>query len=389
MATEGQWATPRGSRVEFHFLSGRQLYDGTIKSADPDHSSAGEWVVFPHPPGLYSVRVVTRPVYTLPQELCLSFNCFSREERIGKSVLIGPPIEEVALEFGAVLSALVREPLVPLGVRRLDEVPVVFGGPYGVVPSPVRRGKRDKGVNSVELAAMIKGLAAAEEAEDGGDRAVLSAAERYHAALSISGFDFSTAYLLLVSAVETLAGHHCKEERFDFDSVEKWERVGKMLDELEASGSGAAAIEAIKAELVEQEPFVWQKFHKFVAGFLPAGFWSPDDLHPSGYEFLPIPQDELKPFLRKVYDARSELVHAGTPFPGYVMLGARDLIHSREAMDVLKIRDKDKRFVPPFVWFERLTHHLIDQFLARVIAPEVGEARAAAATAAGSIGTRP
>ena len=44
-------------------------------------------------------------------------------------------------------------------------------------------------------------------------------------------------------------------------------------------------------------------------------------------------------------------------------------------MDVLDIRDKDKRFVPPFAWFERLAHHLIDEFLARVVAPEVGAVR--------------
>lgn len=111
LAREARGETPpSGSKVEFHFLSGQELFDETCISPDRHHSSAGERVVLPRHPGLYSVRVVTRPVYALPQELSLSFDCFSREERIGRSVSSGPPVEEVALEFGALLSALVRDP---------------------------------------------------------------------------------------------------------------------------------------------------------------------------------------------------------------------------------------------------------------------------------------
>ena len=374
LAREAQGETPTGSQVEFHFLSRRKLFDETCISPDRDHSSAGEWVVFPHHPGFYSVRVVTRPVYALPQELCLSFDCFSREEQIGRSLSSGPPVEEAALEFGALLSVLVREPLVPLGVRRQDDKPIAYGGPYGALPSLVPLEKRPKGVNSLELAEMLKGLAAA---EDGDARAALSAAERYHAALSISGFDLSTAYLLLVSAVETLAGRHYRDERFDFDSAKKWERVGRLLEELKASGTEGAAIEAIKAELVKREPFVSQKFYKFVADFLPAEFWSADEMHPYGYGLPPIPRDQLRSFLQKAYDARSKLAHAGTLFPSYVTLVARDWVPARAVMDALDIAEREKPFVPAFAWFERLTHHLIDEFLARVVAPDVANARSA------------
>jgi hypothetical protein len=100
--------TPASSRVEFHFLSGRELYDEMILSPDRHHSSAGEWVLLPRPRNFYSVAVVSRPVYARPQELCLSFRCFSKEEKIGTSISIGPPIEEVALQFGHLLSVLVR-----------------------------------------------------------------------------------------------------------------------------------------------------------------------------------------------------------------------------------------------------------------------------------------
>jgi hypothetical protein len=65
-----------GQKVEYHLLSGRRLRDGAIISADPDHSSAGEWVVSQAP---YAVSVLTRPTYALPQQLCLSFTCHTRK----------------------------------------------------------------------------------------------------------------------------------------------------------------------------------------------------------------------------------------------------------------------------------------------------------------------
>src|SRR5436190_1735987 len=100
LAAQTRGETAHGTKVEFHFLSGKELFDETSISADRRRSSAGEWVMLPRPSGFYSVSVVTRPVYAIPQELCLSFTCFSREERIGVGTLLGPPIEEIALEFG-------------------------------------------------------------------------------------------------------------------------------------------------------------------------------------------------------------------------------------------------------------------------------------------------
>lgn len=163
-----------GSKIEFHFLRGKALFDETGISPDRHHSSAGEWVMLPRPSGFYSVSVVTRPVYAPPQELCLSFSCFSRETRTGKGITIGPPVEEVALEFGALLSVLVREPLLPLGVRRQDDKPINYLAPYGALPRrpPTGEPVQTKVVNSLEFAALLKKLA---RANAGDVRAALSA----------------------------------------------------------------------------------------------------------------------------------------------------------------------------------------------------------------------
>jgi hypothetical protein len=294
LAAQAEGETARGSRVEYHFLSGRRLFDATIVTADRNHSSAGEWVVLPAEADFYSVSVVSRPTYSLPQELCLSFNCYFKEESIGKGSKIGPPIEEVALEFGALLSVLAREPLLPLGIHRQDDKPIRNRGVYRPpFRQPAPHDAVETGIDSRELGAIIRGLATAPE---GDTRSVLFAAQRYHSALSISGFDPSTAYLLLVSAVETLAGHHYKDVQdqvFSFENVKKWERARDLLAGLRVSARNKEIIEQVKAELVKQEHVV-KKFLKFVSDFIPSTFWYADPLHPTGYGLPPIAPDKLK-----------------------------------------------------------------------------------------------
>jgi hypothetical protein len=120
---------------------------------------------------------------------------------------------------------------------------------------------------------------------------------------------------------------------------------------------------------------VKQKFVQFAQEFLPSRFWFKDGMHPNGYGLPPIPHEKLKQFIGKAYDARSNLAHAGIQFPGYVALGARDRIPVRATMDAMKMLGTSSRFVPPFAWFERLTHCVIEEFLVRIVAPEVGKAR--------------
>ena len=126
LKAEARGDLSKGSKIEFHFSSGKELFDETLISVDRHHSSAGQWVISPKQSRFYSVSVITRPVYALPQELCLSFICFPRVEHIGDATILGPPIDEVASEFGALLPALVREPLLPLGVRRQDDKPLKY-----------------------------------------------------------------------------------------------------------------------------------------------------------------------------------------------------------------------------------------------------------------------
>jgi len=358
--------------VEFHFLSRRELYDSTILTADRHHSSAGEWVLHGDH-HWYSVAVVTRPVYMLPQELCLSFDCFLKKETIRTGTMVGPPIDEVALELGVLLSLLVREPLLPLGTRRIGGKPFRFDNRYGHVfrPSPAEAPPA-KGVNSHELRAILCGLSNAEEKDS---NAILAAARLYHAALSLSAYDVSTAYFSLVSAIECLSGHHFRNKSFKFDDVERFRKAGTVIEQISALITNGGLVDNLKEEMLRAEHFVWQKFRDFIEEFLPEEFWQPDELHPSGYAMPAIERKDLRRFLSEVYGARSSFTHTGTPFPAHVEIGISDYVDVRAAMQGVALVDST-RFVPVFVWFERLTHLVLREYLLRVIAPDLAENRA-------------
>ena len=370
-------AEPKGepvasTPVEFHFVSRRELYDNTISTADRHHSSAGEWVVLGDH-HWYSVAVITRPVYALPQELCLSFDCFSKSETIGNGAIVGAPIDEVAIEFVTLLSLLVREPLMPLGVRRIDGRPVKLDHVSGRIsrPSPPEK-IPPKGVNSVELRAILCGLSKAQERDA---NAILAASRLYHAALSLSVYDISTAYFSLVSAIECLSGHHFEGRRFNFDDVEKFKKAGDVIRLIAPLSANGDLVDILKSALLDAEHFVWQKFRDFVEEFLPDEFWKPDELHPNGYLMPAIERAALRRFLREVYSARSEFAHTGAPFPAHVQSGVTNRVSSRAMMEGMALVNST-RFVPVFVWFERLTHLVLREYLFRVIAPELAEDRA-------------
>ncbi len=154
---------PTGQKVEYHLLSGRRLRDGAIISPDLDHSSAGEWVVRAGP---YAVSVLTRPTYTLPQQLCLSFTCHTRKVEAPGFSSYGPPVDEVAFDFAVLLSLLARHPIALLGMRRLDDRPNILDYHCDVPrpPLPMQR-PPDCAVNTAEMNAIIEGIGRSENGE--------------------------------------------------------------------------------------------------------------------------------------------------------------------------------------------------------------------------------
>jgi hypothetical protein len=234
------------------------------------------------------------------------------------------------------------------------------------------------GINSQELRKIIEGLAKATERDT---NAIMAALRLYHAALSMSDYDISTAYFSLVSAIECVSGHHFEGKSFNFDDVEKFRGASAVISKISLLPTSTDLLGHLKRELVKAENFVWQKFRDLIEGFLPEEFWQPDELDPLGIvNFLPtIKKEQLRRFLREAYDARSKFAHTGEPFPAHVTLGIGDRVGMRAVIEAQALKHSisrqtgrsgpSERFVPSFSWFERLTHLVLREYMHRVISP--------------------
>jgi hypothetical protein len=360
--------------VEYHLRTSRELYDAAIISADRHHSSAGRWAFKQEKP-FYSVEVVTYPTYALPQELCVSFDCYTRTIQTANSTSSGPPVDEVAFEFTALLSLLTREPIAPLGARRIDDLPTVreylYQGPQRrQTPAP------PCAINSGELRAILEGLG--QSTDEPTINAAISATKLYYAALSLAPFDISGAYLSLVSALECLAGHHYAKKTYAFADVPKFQNLEPLLTELREVAGDDTLASKLESALMQGEHFLIKKFRLLVADFLPQEFWTTaDDINPQIVPQLAIEEPDLSKKLGAVYNARSKYVHAGTPFPPYVQIGIGDRVPVSVVVAALDTATKKvvPPFVPPFVWFERLSHFVIVEYFRRAFAPTIVKKR--------------
>ena len=368
----------RRTRVEYHFLSWRELYDKTILTADRYSSGAAEWAIQNGGiDGLYSVRVVSRPFYRLPHQLCLTFDCFEEVVHTSTvfagSTIIGPPIERVALEFIALIAVFCRSLLVPLGVRRVDDVPINQDRQISY-PVSVDRASIPPayGFDSSELLSLLRGFTTAPEEMS---QAVLAALKFYQTGISLIAYDPSIAFTSLVSAIECLAGYEYYERQYEFEELQKFKTAKPVLERIAAVPESAALIPELKATLLRTEHFVRNKFITFFLEFLPDGFWQvPEDIYDYKSAFPPITAENYKQCITEVYDARSKFVHEGKIFPKYVEFGLRTRLPVNVLTELAGLRGGSK-FVPPLAWFERVTSAVIIEYMHRHFAPGIIETR--------------
>lgn len=356
--------------VEYNLLSWRELYDKSIITADRYSSGAGEWVI-QSSKKFYQVTVLTRPFYVIPQRLCLSFDCFTKEETInsegGQFISSDQPIDQVALEFSVLLSVFAREPIIPLGIRRVSDKPT-HAEPHEIYPRGIDRNAPPPpfGINSPEFITILKGFSTATDSQS---QAILGAAKFYHAGLSLLTFDRSVAYTSLVSAIECLAGFYYKNLEFKFEDVQKFQKANKVLHKIEALEDGADLVADLKSELLRTERFLSKKFVNFLVKFTPKDSWTiRDEIYDYENVFPALNQSNFEKCLKLIYNHRSKYLHGGQPFPIYVEFGIRRTHPSDMMGELFGIRGKDK-YLPPFSWFERLVHLAIIEFMKCKLSP--------------------
>src|SRR5262249_47617233 len=160
---------------------------------------------------------------------------------------IGPPIERVALEFLALMSVFARAPIVPLGLRRANDTPIV-ATPYYYYPQPTDLvpATPDYGFNSPEFISLLKGFAKAPEETA---QAILGALKFYQSGISLIALDSSLAYTSLVSAIECIAGFHYYDRQYNFEELPKFEGTGRILQQIAKLPRTELLIAELKANL--------------------------------------------------------------------------------------------------------------------------------------------
>lgn len=346
-------------RAEYHFLSGRELYDKNIIAADR-YSSGAAARALAFQEDFYRVTVISRPFRQLPQILCVSFDGVQDE-----------PLEVIAIEFLSFLSVFAREPLVPLGIRRFGNDPIILEPEYRPLTRQVREVWRPPmALDSQAIKTILKGIAKSE----GDDvNAALAACKFYQAALSFIEFDRSMAYVSFVSAIECLAGRYYQNEKLTFDQVRDFDAFNPIIQELEVIPGVSHLPDKLRAQLLAKVYRLRQRFVSFIELHLTNDFWViPDaDYDERSRKVLPqIAKADLSKRLKAIYDARSGYVHTGTPFPQYVELGSRDRVPVGIVVDLINLPEQE-RPVPPIIWFERVVHLVIVEFMTRTFAIEL------------------
>jgi hypothetical protein len=362
--------------VEYHLLSWRGVFDGSLSPVELDKWDAGARVI-DGGHRFFNVTLITCASDGPPQRLCLSFDC-PRETTTytlpgGQLTVVAPPIESVSLDFIALLSVFAREPLVPLGLRRVGDNPVYELPLKTYPPRPQGLSRpRPVAIDWPGFVAILRGLG---RAPDRLANAVIAAAKLYHAGLSLLALDMSVAYILLVSAIECLAAHRFKGPIASFEQIQGLDTVRQLLDQIPAAPGVEASVSRIKQELLKRERFLRRRFVAFLSEFAPQTHWrTPDPLYDDPSILPPISRDNFEECLRQAYDQRSRYLHGGAPFPAHAMVGLREMLPVEAMAQYVALQGKD-RYLPPFVWFERLVHLAMVEYLRASLVSEDASAK--------------
>ena len=208
------------------------------------------------------------------------------------------------------------------------------------------------GVNDKALAEFFVHLAAREDAQD-----IVYAAHQYKTALELIEERPDTAYLALVSVVETLAnlalGTYEPEED---ERIRVKANVAKRARKL---GLCEAQANEVALEATRSDRWLKRKFVKFCMDYCSASELSARDPVFLIPEFLCPAESDFETCLKHIYDARSANLHIAVPFPPGIGIGTAPSIKWKD----LPLGHLSKPQIPPATWFERVVSISSRRFL--------------------------
>jgi hypothetical protein len=375
--------------VEYRLACSGQLCNRRVLTlADYRKSDAGRIVL----KGPFELFVVGHPFDAYPQELCLRLSLDYVTEPDGAALESGTslvtllPDEDIVEDFCSIVTLLSRRlvsPVVKVQERHADHASHAYDalGSYGLVcptpilnPSEVPVWKRRPltiitnsegqkivnnnpplvGVDPGALSEFLIQFPNVPKADQ-----VLYAARLYRTALETIEVRPDIAYLLLVSAVETLAD--VAFEDYEPSESEKLEAKAPLRSCAQQMGLTTEQTKKLVLADCKSEKWATKKFKKFLLDFTPWDQLEVDDRVFIVPSFLRPQKDAIPKTLGLIYKARSDNVHVGSPFPRSIRIGTTTGIDIRDLPPHWPAGGRPD--IPPVTWFERVVWLASSQFV--------------------------
>jgi len=374
-----------GKEVEYRLYSWGEIYPPFL--GDREHSTAARFILMSFPFKLFSSS--TPYDDPLPQKLTLTFKPPFEVKRDTKHVHAGGEYpHEIAKEFAAFLSLVTRRRIFCGKQMRYDGLPIEQEADI-YQRSHFQERQRLKEIDPKQIYQLLKTLQAMDRRIAEG---FILAMRLYHSAVEMMYTEPEFSYLFLIMCLETISSvvHEDykpgSEEEFLDSRHPGWTAISNLLPPEKRP--------ELREMLLRNENFTFQKLLKFVGDNLPESFWSEteDDAKPNylsiviergpdGYgrpyvsesnlaiqKWDKIEKDNLRQALRRIYEARSNLIHNGIRLPASIVVGHFQKIPAdafTETMTAAMDPSKPLLQMPPLITLERLVSYSMVAFLAK------------------------
>lgn len=352
-----------GDEVEYRLACSGELFNRTVQTQDWRKSDATR-MLLDNP---FSLVVASRPFDSYPQELCARIKVQSVTETSAGFSTTFLPDKDIVEDASAMLTLLSRRLITPVVKTMVGHVPTPIIEDFKVVAWPRRplsiiTSHSDQkvefnqpppvGVDHEALAKFFSNLAAREDAQD-----IVYAAKQYRTALELIADRPDTAYLALVSVIETLASIELATYEPDkADRIATKANVAKRAQEL-----GLCEAQASEVALAATKGDYWlsRKFVKFCLDRCSVeDLQSPDEVFMVP-DFLKPAENDFEKSLKRIYQARSKNLHVALPFPRTAGVGTSPTIDVRALAPGMGA----KLEIPPVTWFERVVSIAAGKYL--------------------------
>jgi hypothetical protein len=372
----------RTTTVEYRLACSGEFFNRTVIASDWRKSDVTRMLLR----APFELFVVSMPFDAYPQELALRFSVDYVTEKSGNSQSTFLPDQEIVEDLCALLTLLARRLIAPvLKTKEQAEYQHValgsfsFDRPMPLLPMPQFPAWRRRpvsivtslhgqevisydpppvGVDPEAVRKVLATFAANKSAE-----VLLNAAKLYKTAMELIESRPDISYQLLISTAESLSNVALAD--YKPDEAEMIESKRGLLQYARECGFNEAKARGIALEACKDNPWSKKRFRQFLSSYASDDIWEEDPLFVVPENLRP-KREDFQRTLGKVYDLRSQNLHAGSAFPRSIGVGTSPVYNIRDLpLDFLARVD-----IPAVAWFERVVFSAAQKLFAEETAAE-------------------